>query len=256
MAPIVPLIIAGGIVGLIAFFSGDKKSAASSKKTGLNTAGLPAKAQELIKQADETGNTELLKEAAAIAAQAGNAQAAEAILKVYDGARVQDPSATFKSAISNVKNEYWSRFVKCVMGDNPGAITDSFALGLFGFGARRLVDLKVMKDPRQTQYGGRSVWAGTWIPPLSMAKFLADRALQYQLFFVSMRDYAHRITNTPVARALIGTTLEGHQISLSGMLGVMHVAGWSGGLKWFSSPGDRARFPATTAAFLKCNGIF
>lgn len=255
MAPIVPLIIAGGIVGLIAFFGGDKKAAAS-KKSGLNTSGLPQKAQDLIKEADETGNTELLKEAAAIAAQAGNAQAAEAILKVYDGARVQDPSAQFKSAISNVKGEYWTRFVKCVMGNDPRAITDSFALGLFGFGARRLVDLKVMKDPRQTQYGGRSVWAGTWIAPLTMQKFLADRALQYQLFFVSMRDYAHRITNTPAARALIGQELEGHQISLSGMLGVMHVAGWSGGLKWFASPGDRARFPATTAAFLKCNGIF
>jgi hypothetical protein len=46
------------------------------------------------------------------------------------------------------------------------------------------------------------------------------------------------------------------RISVSGVLGVIQAAGLEGAADWLESPDDRARFPHTTAAFLRCNGVF
>lgn len=45
-------------------------------------------------------------------------------------------------------------------------------------------------------------------------------------------------------------------ISLSGVLGVIQVAGLEGAVNWLEHPNDRKRFPHTTQTFLHCNGVF
>jgi len=212
--------------------------------------------KDKIEQAEETNDPGPLKEAADIARDEGKDAQAAALDKAYEGKQVESGTTTFASPIANIKPEFWTRYVNCVKGENPRLITPGFALGLFLFGARRLVDLGAMRDPRKGTYKGRSVWTGTWVPPLNINKFLADSALQYKLFFASMRDYAARIRDTPAVKALIGRELDGVPITLSGILGVAHRAGWSGMQKWFSNPADRAKFTATTKAFNDCNGIF
>ena len=212
--------------------------------------------QDKIKEAEETDNPEPLKEAADMAREEGKDSQAAALDKAYDGKRVESGTVVFKSPIANVKPEFWTRFANCVKGDNPRKITPGFALGLYGFGARRLVDLGAMTDPHMGTYKGRSVWTGRWVPPLDINKFLADSALQYKLFYASMRDYAMRLRDNPAAKLLIGRQIDGVPITLSGILGVAHRAGWSGAMKWFASPSDRAKFTATTKAFKDCNGIF
>lgn len=47
-----------------------------------------------------------------------------------------------------------------------------------------------------------------------------------------------------------------HQITLSGILGVIQAAGLEGAADWFETDSDRIRFPHTTQAFLRANGVF
>lgn len=45
-------------------------------------------------------------------------------------------------------------------------------------------------------------------------------------------------------------------ITLSGLLGVIQCAGLDGAVGWLERPGDRKRYPHTTLAFLRTNGVF
>lgn len=49
---------------------------------------------------------------------------------------------------------------------------------------------------------------------------------------------------------------DGCAVTLSGVLGVVQAAGLEGAAGWFETPADRKRYPHTTAAFLRCNGVF
>jgi hypothetical protein len=46
------------------------------------------------------------------------------------------------------------------------------------------------------------------------------------------------------------------KITLSGMLGVIQCAGLDGAAGWLERPNDRKRYPHTTQAFLRTNGVF
>ncbi len=51
--------------------------------------------------------------------------------------------------------------------------------------------------------------------------------------------------------------LEGSEkITLSGVLGVIQCAGLEGAVGWLERPSDRKRYPHTTQAFLRSNGVF
>jgi hypothetical protein len=45
-------------------------------------------------------------------------------------------------------------------------------------------------------------------------------------------------------------------ITLSGVLGVIQAAGLEGAVQWLEEPSDRKRYPNTTLAFERCNGVF
>ena len=55
-------------------------------------------------------------------------------------------------------------------------------------------------------------------------------------------------------------TVPGHEgsetITLSGVLGVIQCAGLEGAVGWLEQPSDRKKFPHTTMAFLRTNGVF
>jgi hypothetical protein len=46
------------------------------------------------------------------------------------------------------------------------------------------------------------------------------------------------------------------EVTLSGVLGVIQAAGLEGAAEWLEKPNDRVRFPQTTAAFRRTNGVF
>ena len=124
-------------------------------------------------------------------------------------------------------------------------------MGLFGLDARRLSDVGFMDKPRKTVIGSETgVWTGEWKAPLTSEKFLSSVPAQYEAFTRSMRTMA------PKVAPLVGADVDGTAATLSGLLGVGHVAGEAGVEGWVKDPSTREKFKATTASFKRTNGIF
>lgn len=66
-----------------------------------------------------------------------------------------------------------------------------------------------------------------------------------------LSDYVGRPIDVPFAGE--GRT---HQVTCSGVLGVIQAAGLEGAASWLEDVSDRKRFSGTTAAFLRTNGVF
>jgi hypothetical protein len=117
--------------------------------------------------------------------------------------------------------------------------------------ARQLGDIGWIEAPRKMVVGKElGVWSGKWKDGLSEEKFLASAPLQYEAFKKSVK----RIS--PKVQKHVGTVVDGHKCSLSGLLGVAHHAGVIGVDSWVKDPDIRKRFKTTTETFKKTNGIF
>lgn len=159
----------------------------------------------------------------------------------------------FPTIWKDVPSPAWTAFVKA-MGDKKAKEVDPrYRLGIFGIGARRLVDLGIMKNPKKTAYKGQQgVWLAEWVPPHSEEKFLNSPEAQYRSFVASMISY-RRAINQQLADKPAPPPVNGKRVTLSGLLAVAHHAGMGGLGKWLSS---ERRVPATTAAFTKATEIF
>jgi hypothetical protein len=145
----------------------------------------------------------------------------------------------------------WERFVTVMAVSPPRNVTPRRRMGMFGMDARRLADVGFMQEARKASVGGeQGVWVGKWHPPLTSEKFLASTPAQYEAFTRSSRLLAPRV------QGLVGRVVDGQPCSLSGLLGVGHLAGEAGVAGWVADPGVRKRFRATTQAFHRTNGIF
>src|SRR4029077_2270565 len=87
---------------------------------------------------------------------------------------------------------------------------------------------------------------------LQDAAIAIDAADGYQHLAASGTADAH------IGRAidLPGDTAGPHTITLSGLLGVAHIAGLEGLVSWLEHREDRKRFPHTPAMFTRTNGVF
>jgi len=145
----------------------------------------------------------------------------------------------------------WERFVTVMAVSPPRSLTPRRRMGMFGMDARRLSDVGFMEEVRKGHVGGeQGVWVGKWRPPLTTEKFLASTPAQYEAFQRSARRLASKV------QGLVGTAVDGQKCSLSGLLGVGHLAGEAGVAGWVADPAVRRRFRATTQAFHRTNGIF
>jgi hypothetical protein len=145
----------------------------------------------------------------------------------------------------------WERFITVMAVSPKSSITPRGRMGAFGIDARRLADIGFMEHPRKATIGGETgVWVGDWKTPLSTEKFLASTPAQYEAFVRSMKKL------TPKVGAFVGRKIDGVEASLSGLLGVGHLAGEAGVESWVKDVDTRKRFAATTSRFVKTNGIF
>ena len=145
----------------------------------------------------------------------------------------------------------WERFVTVMAVAPKRHRTPRCRLGTFGLDARRLSDVGFMVSPRKSTVGGEAgVWIGEWKRPLTTEKFLDSMPAQYTAFKRSMARMA------PKVAGFVGADVDGAKCSLSGLLGVGHLAGEAGVKSWVESPDVRKRFKSTTANFAKTNGIF
>jgi hypothetical protein len=159
----------------------------------------------------------------------------------------------FPSPWKDVPPPAWTAFVKAMGDKKAKAVDDRYRLGIFGIGARRLVDLGLMKNPKKGEYkGAKGVWVAEWLPPHSEEKFLGSPEAQYRAFVASMIAY-RRAINQQFAGKPAPAPVGGKRVSLSGLLAVAHHAGMGGLGKWLS---DERRVPATTEAFTKATEIF
>jgi len=146
----------------------------------------------------------------------------------------------------------WERFITIMAIAPKSRMTPRCRLGTFGLDARRLADVGFMATPpRKATVGGETgVWIGEWKRPLTTEKFLGSMPAQYEAFKRSMVKMA------PKVGSFIGTEVDGIRCSMSGLLGVGHLAGEAGVESWVKDKKVRDRFKATTENFARTNGVF
>jgi hypothetical protein len=89
---------------------------------------------------------------------------------------------------------------------------------------------------------------------LNSQAFIDNPDIQNSALIISANNYLEAIKETHGDK--IGTEIEGKPITLSGLLGVVHVAGIAGLNGWLSDEKQRQKFTKTTEMFHKTTGIF
>lgn len=154
------------------------------------------------------------------------------------------------SPFTGIHDEQWTEYVKRQKTGRLNTITPSYMLGLFLMGMRILQDLGYAKNVKLTQREGKQVYMGDWAGPYSLNMYLGDAMLQYEAFHKMSILHGKHIAST----YKIPVTIDGVQVTLSGLLGVAKRAGLAGLKKWVEEPATRK--PETTAEMKRVNNIF
>jgi hypothetical protein len=144
----------------------------------------------------------------------------------------------------------WEKYVAVMVLAPKDRVSPQGKLGTFQMGPRRMVDLGLMTSSQKIDRGGVGMWVGSWKPPLTEDKFLGSMPLQYAAFTRSCKAMAPKVSG------LVGVEVDGRKCTLSGLLGVAHMAGEAGCLGWVKDPQVRRKFASTTEVFARTNGIF
>jgi hypothetical protein len=144
------------------------------------------------------------------------------------------------SPIEGIGTEEWGAFVGKIARELP-TFTSARHVGQFRQRMDRLADLGI--DPSEVATS----------PDAQRAALDAD-----------MADAHHHAQASGMLAAHCGAAVEVPtpqgparvQVTTSGVLGVIQAAGLEGAAQWLDRPADRKRFPHTTQAFLRTNGVF
>lgn len=207
----------------------------------------------------------LLRQAAGQAAVAGHASLAAALRdeaavlaaaeEFADAAGTQlEVEPLWPSPLPGVGDELWSRYVRRSRVARPSAVSPDNRYGCFALSARELADAGWLLDARKEQVGGRLCWTGTWAPDRDELRFLRSADEQHEALATLARLHARVVEERH--RGLVGQVVEGQPATLSGLLGVCRRAGLGGLRGWATDAAQRRKFPETTAAYARLNGIF
>lgn len=146
------------------------------------------------------------------------------------------------SPIAGISNEAWTGFAQRVAREQP-SFTSARHVGQYRQRRERMVELGF--DPEAI--GGS--------PDLQRAALAADMSDAYRHVNDSglIAEYNGMTIDIPGAPSGEPVPIE---VTLSGIMGVVQAAGLQGAVGWLADPTDRRRFPHTTAAFLRTNGVF
>jgi len=159
------------------------------------------------------------------------------------------------ASVADIDDNDWTCYVRRSRIARLGSISPSYRLGTFALSARELADAGVMTAAFKGEREGRKgVWLGEWAPGRSEAAFLADAAQQYDAFVRLTQLQARAILSR--CAAVLGTSIMGQEVTLSGLLAVARKAGLGGLRQWMTSEEDRAAFPESGALFNRFNGLF
>jgi len=156
-----------------------------------------------------------------------------------------------QSPIRGILLVRWTRFVRTMARHPRSYDSPRGRLGAFGMDARRLSDVGLCNGPKKATVGGElGVWTATWKKPLTKEHYLQSLPVQYAAFRRSMQ------LMIPKVSGFVGCDVEGSRCTLSGLLGVGHLAGQSGVESWVKDASVRKKFKQTTETFNLTNGIF
>lgn len=223
--------------------AGGGADTASDAVARANLTADPAKLEEHAAAADRAGYPQT---AAVIRSRAQRIRASEKALAPTPGAQ------NVRSPVPEATDATWTRYMETIAGSNAtNTVSPAGALGLFGLTLPRLADLGLVSNVHKDAAGK---WAGDWVAPLSREAFLGDLKMQYETFVkATLADRKAIIARHPDA---IGRALAHKVATLSGLLGAAHQAGMHGLDAWLASNADRVKFPRTTNAFLRSNGLY
>jgi len=161
-------------------------------------------------------------------------QEAAGLYEAADQTRAFGPG----SPLAGVSDEAWRQFVGLLARESP-LFSSSRHVGQYRQRRERLAEFGV--DP-QTLHGSAAA---------------QRQALDTDLVDAHQHAAAGGILTAHLGRPVV---IPGHEgtatITLSGVLGVIQCAGLDGAVGWLESSNDRKRYPHTTQAFLRTNGVF
>jgi hypothetical protein len=156
-----------------------------------------------------------------------------------------------ESPIKGIMLVSWTRFTTTMARHPKNYRSSRGRMGTFGLDGRRLADVGFMVGAKKATVGNEiGVWVGEWKKPLSEQIYLKSLPAQYASFKRSM------VKMVPKVQGFVGSKIDGKTATLSGLLGVGHLAGESGVGSWVKDPAVRKKFAKTTEAFHLVNWIF
>jgi hypothetical protein len=161
-------------------------------------------------------------------------QEAAGLHEAADATRALAPG----SPIPGVADDAWRQFVVQLERESP-SFSSSRHVGQYRQRRERLAELGV--DP---------------------AAIMDSAQAQRAALDIDLSDAHHHAVAGGLLSEHLGHTIvvpgsDGPEtISLSGVLGVIQCAGLEGAVGWLERPSDRKRYPHTTQAFLRTNGVF
>lgn len=167
-----------------------------------------------------------------------------------DVVRIAYRKQPLASPVADVPDSRWTEWARAMRVAAWDAVGDKGALGAFQLRAPALLAVglvaKVVKEG--------AAWCVTWKAGRSEKDYLANKGLQYRaLSALAVRNAAEARRSFAWA---LGTPTPWGPVTLSGLLAVLCVAGRKGLAGWLKRPDERVRFPNTTAAFRRGNGVF
>lgn len=141
------------------------------------------------------------------------------------------------SPIARVSNQDWAQFVSRIAREQV-TFTSPHHVGAFRQRRSRLAELGI--DPSSV-VGSPEAQAGALCADM-------DDAYRHATSSGLVAEYQGVTVQIPSGGSI--------EVTLSGVLGVIQAAGLEGAAGWLEDPRDRERFPHTTAAFLRTNGVF
>ncbi len=136
--------------------------------------------------------------------------------------------------------EPWAEFASAIECEAPTYATDRH-VGRYRHNRNRLRELGIDENI------------------FSSSLNMQDAALAADVADACARAHASGLTTDFVGSSIEVPSDSGNlsvPVTLSGILGVCHAAGLNGAAGWLTTANDRERFPHTTAAFWRANGVF
>lgn len=158
------------------------------------------------------------------------------------------------SPVEGVSASRFARYMERLANSPDDAHGDGWRVGAYGLRAPALVDAGVGENLRREDFKGRKAWVCDFVEPFTLAGLLASRRVQDEV--LCSLTVGHVADARQRCGRFLGQKTPYGVVTLSGVLALYVRGGPKGAVGWLSREGERDKFPHTTTAFKRCNGVF